>query len=170
MTATPDPKTILLEAHDAYAAELLRFAYTKTGDQAVAEDLVAETFLKYWKRLKEGIDIKADRAFLFHLLRCDIIDHYRVHHRRIHVPIESIIDTLSDGTSLADDLDTKMDITRVMEALQKLKPAQADLLLLRYTQDLSFSEIAQIVGDTENSLRVQTHRALATLRKYFTHE
>jgi RNA polymerase sigma-70 factor (ECF subfamily) len=51
------------------------------------------------------------------------------------------------------------------EALAKIRPDFREIILLHYTEDLSFQEIAEIIGKPLNTVKSHHHRALAALRK-----
>lgn len=153
----------LSKAYEDHAEELFRFAFYKVDTKDLAEDLVAEAFLQLWQKMQHE-DIGNHRALLYTILRGRIIDHYRSRGRRINLTLEDAEDVVFED-STEERLDEALDHARVLKHVHMLKDEYAEIILLHYVQDLSFSELSIILNETENNLRVRAHRALTKLKK-----
>jgi RNA polymerase sigma-70 factor, ECF subfamily len=148
-----------------YHAELPRiynFFRYRVGDDALAEDLTAETFEKAWRnRGRYRRDLAAFSMWLFTIARRVAIDHYRRH--RAHAP-------LSDHAHLAADepleelAQQRADYARLSALLARLADRDRELVALRYGAGLTNRAIAGLTGLTETNVGVILHRALQRLR------
>lgn len=158
------------EIYDALAEGLLGFVLYRVNDKSPTEDIVADTFVRFWKKLSDGEEVKNEKALLYTIARGLIIDYYRKQNIRKHIPADEIIDSLAADGSIIDELANKEEYSRAMDALRDVKPEYADILILHYVKDFSISELADIMKTTENNLRVRLHRALEAVRKKLKHE
>jgi len=70
-------KAALTVAHQDHVKGLNSYAFFKTRDHAMSEDMVQDTFMKTWSYLIRGGKIDLMKAFLYHILNNLIVDHYR---------------------------------------------------------------------------------------------
>lgn len=168
------PQSILhkrfTEVYDALAEGLLGFVLYRVNDKSLTEDIVSDTFVRFWRKLSDGEEIKNEKALLYTIARGLIIDHYRKQNIRKHIPIDEVINSLAEKGSIIDELADKEEYSRVADALHEIKPEYADILILHYLKDFSISELADMMNVTENNLRVRLHRALDAVRKKLKHE
>lgn len=155
------------EAFDAHGKGIFRFIYFRVSQKEIAEDIAQDTFLRFWKILSAGENVKDTRALLYTIAHGLIIDHYRKSKNRIQIPldIEKIDLELTSTTDDAEkDAMAREEIGEVLAKLDLIKREYRDALLMRYVEDLGISEIAVILHKTENSVRVLIHRALKALK------
>jgi len=152
------------EIYDRYATRIYRFIFFKVGNQADAEDITSEAFLKAWQYIKEGQSIRNLNAFLYSVARNLVIDHYRFQARK-HEFEEGIITDIPAGVNLADKADIRQDKETILHALKSLKNEYCEVIVLRFFDDLSIGEIAQVINKSQNNTRVLVHRALGALKK-----
>ncbi|MDO8452828.1 MAG: RNA polymerase sigma factor [bacterium] len=150
------------EAYDKHVTSIYRFCYLKVSSRDLAEDLSSEVFLRFWKQLNSS-RVDNDRAFLYGIARNVIADHYR----KKQVPTVSLEGNLldiADESEFADRAAVSSDMEQVRKALSELNDEYQSLIIWRYLDELSISEIAQIEGKSEESVRVGLHRAIKQLR------
>lgn len=125
----------------------------------MAEDIVQEVFLKVWKYRKAYKPKKASiRTWIYQITRNYIIDCFRKQKEYF-----SLKD--NDFNYREQSLDDQVEAKRVLEKLCKLRKKDRELLQLRYGQELSIQEVADILGKSKNATKVAIHRALKKLRK-----
>ncbi len=156
--ATPDP-VVSFEAYvHARNAALSRIAYLLTGDHHLAEDLVQQTLLRvvgHWRRVASAGDPDAYvRRVLYH-------EHISWWRRRRH-RTETPGDVPHRATS--DPSDEVVVTIAVRTALARLAPRQRAVLVLRYFEDLSESQTAEILGVSVGTVKSQARDGLARLR------
>lgn len=150
--------------YDQYITRIYRFVYMRVSDKNVAQDLTQDIFLKLWQHLVNQKDIKSFPAFIFKIARNTIIDHYRQSQRQ-ELPLEFADESeepYSDDKT--DSIDKDIDMQVLLDTLKKLKPEYQEVLILRYVEDLSIEDIAQIMQKDKNNIRVLIHRSLAKLK------
>lgn len=150
------------QAHQDFHKGLNTYASFKVSNQALSEDLVQDTFIKTWAYLVKGGEIGKMKAFLYHVLNGLIIDEYRKH------KATSLDVLLEKGYELDDDSAERsidaFDGKIASLLICKLPKAYQQVMIMRYMQDLSLSEIAVITGKTKNNTAVHAHRGLEKLR------
>lgn len=155
---------IFTEIYDQYVDKVFRFIFLKVSSQEISQDLCSEVFLRYWKSLNLGTQIENPRAFLYQIARNLVIDHYREKDRAKLVSLENI-KIEAPNIDLEKQTDLVSEINQVEKGLRQLKQDYQDVLIWHYLDDLSVSEIAEMMNKAENAVRVTIHRALKELRR-----
>lgn len=149
--------------YDQYVGQIYRFIMIKVSNQQVAEDLTQDVFLKTWQHLVDQKTLTHFRAFIFRVARNAVIDHYRQSGKQ-DLSLEYIEETPAEEIS-DKQLEIKIEAEQLLSVLQKLKSEYQEILLLRFVEDMSFDEIAEILQKDKNNVRVTLHRALAKLKQ-----
>lgn len=144
-------------------AQFVRTAWLICGDESAAEDLVQDALIKIakkWERVRDG----HPEAYLRQILVRDTISSRR---RRSAVPgAEPAGARLMGATASAADpavqVGQRVDVAR---ALAALAPRQRAVLVLRFYDDLSEAQTADVLGISVGTVKSQTHHALARLRE-----
>jgi RNA polymerase sigma-70 factor (ECF subfamily) len=151
-----------------YQNSIYTFLRRHTSNPSVAEDLLQETFLRVMRAAPRYQPQHRFRAWLYQIARNQCRDHFRAQARR---PVEvtnseppSAPSWQSDPPNAADAIEHVQQRQRVMELLAQLSEEQREVLLLREYQDLSFNEIASIVGTSVGTVKSRMRYALAHLR------
>jgi RNA polymerase sigma-70 factor, ECF subfamily len=149
------------ELYDRYIRKIYTFIYYKTLHKQTAEDLTSEVFFKALKNIRSVNPEKKFSTWLYAIARNAVIDHYRTFKRT--TDIEDAWDVGDDN-----DLSEKLDDTKTFEKLQKglvrLSPIQREIVILRIWEDMSYREIADVVGKTEENSKMIFSRSIAKLR------
>ncbi|GAA5030856.1 SigE family RNA polymerase sigma factor [Actinopolymorpha pittospori] len=154
--------TDVAEEFAAYVASrqraLVRTAYLLTGDLHEAEDLVqsalTRTYLA-WHRIRDRNSVDA-------YVRRVLINEHHSWWRRAWRRAERSTDTLPERPGAADSRFEERD--EMWELVQTLPPRQRAVVVLRFYEDLSPTEIAAALGCSVGTVGSQTSRALAALR------
>jgi RNA polymerase sigma-70 factor (ECF subfamily) len=151
-----------LKLYDTTADALLRHCYFKTHDRELAKDLVQEAYLRTWRAIAAGQDIPNPPAFLYRTANNLVIDHYR---RKKSLSLDALaevgFDPLGEGKAEVEALAM---VREARAALESLEEPYRETMQLRYQAGLSISEIAAMMEESENTISVRIHRALAKLR------
>jgi len=150
--------------YDRYIQKIYNFIYYKTFDTATAEDLTSTTFFKALNKIGTlDVNRGAFSTWLYSIARNTVIDHYRSHTFNA-TNGEDIFDQSEDNhTEVA--LDARHSLGLVTEYLAKLSPSQREIVTLRIWEEKSYKEIAEIVGGTENSVKMAFSRTIRKLRE-----
>lgn len=162
-----------MRAYDLYADEVYRFVVFKVRTEEEARDITSQVFLKAWHHILERKPAgqKSLRALLYAVARTTVIDHYRGSgppKADADGPEAKEIPDPAQNIGIRAEIDSDMD--RVREKMKDLKDEYREILILRYINELSFKEIAEVTGKTKNNARVISHRALKALRELMEEE
>jgi len=149
---------------EAYRVKLLRFAYGYLGRVEAAEDVVQDVFC----RILESPTIPENfRAWVYCICRNRCLDVLRSCQRRRddeELPDDSQLDAATTG--VLTRLMRGERRLRVRELLSALPQAQQEVLRLRYTEDLSRGEIADVLGIRESLVKSRLFEGLQRLRQH----
>ena len=151
--------------YDRFALSIFTYIGQHVSNEQYAEDLLEEVFLAAFKNATlSRLSANRQLAWLLHVARNKVVDRYR--HLALHTPVP-----IEQAWSLEDKALTPEEYTEQQEnyaqlyrALAKLSPVQRELIRLRYTNNLPFSEIACKLGKSEEAVRKLCSRTLHKLR------
>jgi len=142
----------------AHSTELYRYASWLCGQDALAQDLVQETFLRAWRSLDGLRENIAAKAWLTTILRRE---HARLYERK-PMPTTDIADLeLHDDAPGPEDLGED---SALRAAIAKLEPKYRDPLVLQVLGGFSCTEIARQLDITEAAVMTQVFRARQKLK------
>ena len=151
----------LLVAYDAHADAIFRHCYFKTCERELAQDMTQDVFLKVWSYMQQKHSILNMRAFLYRLADNLVIDWYR---KRKSQSLDILLDEGFEPVETDSKIEEQAEIAHSLAKLRELGADDQKLLTLRFVEDLSPGEIAEIVGQNENTVSVRIHRAVTRLR------
>jgi RNA polymerase sigma-70 factor (sigma-E family) len=137
--------------------ELLRTAYLLTGARPAAEDLVQTALLRAmrrWSRIDDPV------AYLRRVMVNQRTSGWR-RAARLTEQLTAHLPERADGADLAEGVATRDELVR---ALAELPPKMRAVLVLRYWEDLSEAETAELLGCSVGTVKSQASRGLARLR------
>ena len=145
---------------------LFHYLLRMTADYDLARDIMQESFTRCLERYGEGID---SSALLYRIARNLVVDHARkaVHSAPLgDEPVPGPVDPLDPAGPAGPDHQfmVREQYRHVLAGLQRLGIEDRELLSLVAAEDLSYREIASILGAKENTVKVRVHRARKRLR------
>lgn len=148
--------------YDAFLTPVYRYVVFRFPED-LAEDLVADIFVKAWEKLytykaRKGIPFA---AWLFRIARHALIDAYRVTRGFEEVP-EDLPDENRENDPQAR-AERSLSVARVRAALSELPRGYRDVLLLHYVAGLGHAEAARALGVSEGHMRILKFRGLKKL-------
>ncbi|MEO5635179.1 MAG: sigma-70 family RNA polymerase sigma factor [Candidatus Paceibacterota bacterium] len=168
ITQETNIEEILTQAYKDYRKPLLARAMFKVSDPVICEELVQDTFMKVWAYLAKGGEVATMRAFLYHVLNNLIVDQYRKHKT---VSLDNLLEKgyepseSNSATSSADRMIDSIDGKAVLPLIEQLPKKYQNVMIMRYTQDLSLEEMSKITGESKQTIAVQAHRGLEKLKQ-----
>ena len=155
-----------------YQGKLFNYIYFIVRNQEVAEDIFQETFVKAITTIQQGRYTASGKfgAWLTRIAHNMIIDSFRQERSENTVSNdESEVDLLNDAALCDDNVETQMvneqtlaDVRRLVDALPD---NQREVVYMRFYQDLSFKEIADITGVSINTALGRMRYALLNMRR-----
>ncbi|MFA5187863.1 MAG: RNA polymerase sigma factor [Patescibacteria group bacterium] len=153
--------------YDFYVDRIYRFVFFKINRPDEAQDITSEVFLKTWQYIIDGKKINNLNALFYKIARNLVIDHYRKASAQ-DVSLENIKADAEEIKELADEqinkIDKKIQVEKIEEKLRGLKDDYREIIILRYIEDLSIGQIAEIVEKKKGAVRVILYRALNALK------
>jgi RNA polymerase sigma-70 factor, ECF subfamily len=151
-------------AYDQHSDAIFRHCFFRIRDREQALDLMQQTFMKTWKSIQKGKEITQLKSFLFKVANNLIVDHSR---KKKSTSLDTLMEAGFDPSQEENpQLQDRLDAQKKLEILDELEPpSYREVILLRYVEDLTITEIAETLDTTENTVSVRINRAINKLRK-----
>ena len=156
-----------------YLKPVYNFLYQLTDDRSALPDLTQITFIKAWKNLRRFDRSRSFKVWIFAIAKNTAYDHLKkkktlpfsfFENNKGHNKLEEI----KEDRLLPDEILERQNIVRELEEkLKELPKNYQVILLMRYKDDLTITEISGILNLPYNTIKSQHQRALAALRKKF---
>jgi len=166
-----DKQQKFLEIYDSFSDEIFRFCLSKTRNRDESLDITQEAFVKTWDYMRSGKTIDMARPFLYRIARNIIIDHSR---KKKALSLDSIFEKGAEAETVYDVEEPEsiptgrhLDQEALIDKLKQLPEHHYEILVLRYIQELTLSEIAKMYKESENTISVKIHRAIKLAQKLF---
>jgi RNA polymerase sigma-70 factor (ECF subfamily) len=158
--------------YDRYASIVLGFALKVNSDEALAEDVLQETFWRVWRRAGTfHAHLGSFTAWLFRIARNLIIDHHRKQNARIQ-DFKSNDDQASDidqtpdpDANVPEQAHSFLRNQQVRAALGTLPEAQRQVIEMSYFYGMTRQEIAEATGEALGTIHTRARLALQKLRR-----
>jgi RNA polymerase sigma-70 factor, ECF subfamily len=165
---------------DKYYPKILAYTIRRTGSVVAAEEIVSETFIKAFKNLSkfhwQGISIE---AWLFRIAINEIRMYFRSQgtvtsldemYQREGFEPQADYNLAQELLEAQDRLERHEQFVRARHIIGNLPAKYQDVLLLRYIEKKKISEIAQILGKREGTVKSLLSRGLTRLRDALANE
>ncbi len=151
------------QLYELFIDRIYRYFLYRVGDGHLAEDLTSTVFLKVW----QSIDQYQERgvpfdAWLYKIARNVTADHFRAENGDVPLDAQDLV--LPIGALLEDWGERRFTQEQVRRVLGSLTKDQRQVILLHFFEDLSYSDIAEVMGKREGAIRTIQYRALNSLR------
>jgi RNA polymerase sigma-70 factor, ECF subfamily len=158
------------------------FSYVRMRIRNVdeAEDIVQDVFLKAYASWGGGVELEENTAknYLFMIARQRMIDLWRSARNKYETEVYTgnsdeesddgvnNFDNMADDSPLPEDLFQEDENKRyVLDLLNKLKPAEREILALRFLEEMEYKELAKVYKTSEDNIRQKVSRSLQNLKK-----
>lgn len=167
-----DRDTALTLLMETYGEEIYRHCRQVVGDSDVAADVHQTVFVQAYRDLTR-FDARASfRTWLYAIARHRCLDALKLRRRRRLRFLLGV--TTIDRPDPTPDVRARMvrnaQSAAMDRALERLKPEVRIAVLLRYREDMSFEEMAEVCGERPATLQARVARALPKLRKALERE
>jgi RNA polymerase sigma-70 factor (ECF subfamily) len=151
--------------YDQYIDKIYRFIYLKVSSEEIAQDITSKVFIRGWEAFQNQIDpIKNPGAFLYQIARNAVIDHYRERGRTNIVSTDDTKEMADQKVDIQDKAMLSVDIDVIKKSIKRLGKEYQDIIIWHYLEDMSISEVAELAGRPEGTIRVMLHRGLKDLK------
>jgi len=142
------------ELYRTHAGDVHRFALFLSGDPALADDILSETFIRLW-HARDRVDLTTVKGYLLTIAR-NLFLADRRHARRMTALDEGARDPRPDPERRAH---ANLELQAVLAALQTLPEIDRAAVLLRAEEGMSYDEVAAALAISPVTARVKVHRA-----------
>lgn len=154
---------------EKYLKSIYSFSYKNVGNQADAEDITQEVFVKVWKNIRKFDQNKSFKPWIFQIAKNTSIDFLR---KKKTIPFSRfenekgqnfLIDNLEAVSS--NFINIFSDRKILAAAMENLTQKEQKIIALRHNDGLSFREIADIFEESINTIKSRYRRTLISLRR-----
>lgn len=153
-----------------YHQHLFSYGLKLSGHADITEDCIQDLFLKLWKNRKNLGDVHSIKAYLFKSFRrilIDLIKSDRKTSNIVDLPAEYDVH-LSIEEMLIKNESSRLQLSRLENALNKLSKRQKEIIYLCFYKGMSYREITEVIPIKYQTVRNCTHEAIKILRKHVT--
>ena len=155
--------TITEQAWEAFHAPLHQFIRRRVADEATAEDLLQDVFLKIHQQGEQLRDARRLESWIYQITRNLIIDYYRRHHQR-ETPLDEV-----EGLDLPEELPADDIVSELLPCIRFMVLALADqdrqALILTEYQGLTQKELGERLGLSLSGAKSRVQRARERLKQ-----
>lgn len=160
-SAKEDPDNFIA-LYDKYVDQIYRYVYRRTsGDANVTHDLVSQTFLDALSHIKkfewQGYPFS---SWLYKIAHNNVIKWYREIGKIKSVPLEEARGVSDQDQPQKEQLESKMASDQIAEIMNQLEEEEREILRLKFFEELSNVEIAEIMGLSVSNVGVKVFRTL----------
>lgn len=143
---------------DSYADGVYRFILKSLKDDEWARDIVQDSFVKLWEKVRD-VNVEKAKSYLFTTAYHTMIDFIRKNNR-----FDEYNPEMQGNEYVANAYNDLKDV--INEAVAKLPEIQRSVVLLRDYEGYSYEEIGEITGLNESQVKVYIYRARTFLKEY----
>ncbi|WP_342600835.1 RNA polymerase sigma factor SigX [Psychrobacillus sp. FSL H8-0483] len=155
--------------YDSYHQDVFQFLIYLVKNRQTAEDLVQEVYVRVLRAYSKFEGKSSEKTWLFSIAKNVAIDHFRKHavrKKRLFDSFDWETMQLASTDMLPEDLVQLNDeMKTLLIALDECTGDQKMVIIMRYFQELSIAETAQILNWTEGKVKTTQHRAVKALRQ-----
>jgi RNA polymerase sigma-70 factor (ECF subfamily) len=151
------------EIMNKYRARALNYAYRYLGDFDEAEDAAQDCFVKIYHNCRRFDITREFEPWFYQILTNCCRD--RIRKKSRFADFLERFSTEKQAEEATTEAADKPDPALFAEALQKLSPEKREVIVLRFNEDLSYEEIARVLGISTGTVMSRLHRAKKELEK-----
>lgn len=161
-------ESIFHRLYDEYHQDVFQFLIYLVKNRTVAEDLSHEVYVRVLKAYDRFEGRSSEKTWLFSIAKNVAIDHFR----KIRVRDRHSFDAfdweqeqlVSPSKTPEEFAEVNEEMNRLLSVLELCTGDQKMVIIMRYFQELSIAETAEILGWTEGKVKTTQHRAIKALR------
>ena len=147
--------------------KLYRLSLRITLNHQEAEDIVQDTLIKLWNKRESWEEIESIEAFAMTICRNISLDHIRLHDNQTATLEAAAIDRPDRALNPLEQMQQKDNLERVRQLVDSLPEKQRSCMQLRDFEGMSYKEISQVLGISEEQVKISIFRARKTVKEAF---
>ena len=158
------------EIYKEYSKIVYNYLLSLTCNSELAEELMQETFYSAVKNINKFRNECSMKTWLCRIAKNKWIDYLKKANKSSEVSIDEIEEKFILVNSFEEEFTNKENVIDLYKKIHKFDEKTREVIYLRIRVDLSFKEIGEIMGETENWARVTFYRAKVKLKEEFDNE
>lgn len=167
-------ESIFHRLYDTYHQDVFQFLIYLVKNRSVAEDLSHEVYVRVLKSYDRFEGKSSEKTWLFAIAKNVAIDYFRKNTVRAARTFDAFDwetnQLVSPTKSPESFVELNDELRELLGALEKCTGDQKMVVIMRYFQELSIAETAEILNWTEGKVKTTQHRAIKHLREILTKE
>lgn len=159
-----------IEAFDKYADPIFRHCFFRVHDRELARDLTQDAFMRTWDYLRKGNEIENLKAFLYKTATNLIIDHARTRKERLSLDKMREDFDFEIPVEEAAKIDARIDVSFLYKHINRLDRIYREAVIMRFLEELDPGEIADILGESANTVSVRINRGVSKIKEFYRQE
>ncbi|MBD8031953.1 MULTISPECIES: RNA polymerase sigma factor SigX [Solibacillus] len=162
-------QSIFHRLYDMYHQDVFNFLFYLVKNRTAAEDLSHEVYVRVLKSYERFEGKSSEKTWLFSIAKNVAIDYFRkkqVRDKHAFTAFDWETEQLvSPVPSPEQSMELNDELSRLLLALERCSGDQKMVIIMRYLQELTIQETADILGWTTGKVKTTQHRALKNLRQ-----
>lgn len=151
--------------YEKHKTSIFNYILYRIGfNRDMAEDLTSDIFLKAFEHFDSYDKKRPFKTWIFTIAHNHLVNYYAG--KKETLPLEEALEVVKEVGS-QNSAEHSMTMERILGMIQRLSGLQKDLVIMKYVDDLTNEEIAQITGKEEGAIRTALSRAIATIRDQY---
>jgi RNA polymerase sigma-70 factor (ECF subfamily) len=152
--------------YDQYADRIYAYIYRRVGQAEVAEDLTGQVFMRMLEAIRTGQGWRSSfSGWLYRIAHNLVIDYYRHRGRVTLVDIDEAAPVRATHGDPVRSTESLLNREQLRSALFELTEDQAQVITLRFMEERSIAEVADLMNKTEGAIKALQYRAVLALRR-----
>lgn len=152
--------------YEKYVNQIYTYVYYRTGNSHDAEDLTERVFLRAMRHIVNYRDRGLPfSSWLYRIAHNLVANWHRDNSRKQEIPLDDISLPPIRGDHPETRLLKSEEEENLLKMIRRLPPERQQLLILKFVERMSNSEIGEIMGRTEGAVKSLYHRTLLSLRQ-----
>lgn len=151
-----------------YQPLLGRYIARLGADPEAVKDIVQETFIKTYINLNDFDSSRSFNSWIYRIAHNQAMNHFRKQRNRpqvTEIPEDArALETIADELNIEHEIDVRMQGKEIRDALQQIHPRYFEVLSLRFFEEKSYDEIADILRLPAGTVSTYLTRGKAELR------
>ena len=148
--------------YEVWFDEVWAYVYSRLGDREEAKDLVSEAFITLYKHITNISHPKAVKSYLFRIVKSDMSKRFAKKEPIAYSEEWIDVAVVEEEPSESNNNTKKINVEKM---LKELPDSYQEVLRLRFLSGLKIREVAEVMGKTEQNVKVLQHRAIKKARE-----
>jgi RNA polymerase sigma-70 factor (ECF subfamily) len=152
------------ELYDRHFLQIYKFVYSRVRDQAMAEDVTSDVFMKALRSIGRYQDTgRPISAWLYQIAMNAVADRFRA--ARATEDIDEQRDLSAGGPALEQIAAQRDELRRIWAIVETLPKQQRMAMVLKFQEDMKIEDIAGVMGKTSGAVKLLIHRGVMKVRQ-----